>query len=148
MATSSDISPVVGRLVELTPDAEADISRLLAQLTDEASADSARISEMLALPHCHLLVARAGARIVGMASVCIYTIPTGRRAWIEDVVVDARWRGRGIATRLVERAIDQARRVSPCTVMLTSRPSRVAANRLYRHMGFGSKETNVYKIEV
>ena len=134
MTTSSDISPVVGRLVELTPDAEADISRLLAQLTDEASADSARISEMLALPHCHLLVARAGERIVGMASVCIYTIPTGRRAWI--------------ATRLVESAIDQARRVSPCTVMLTSRPSRVAANRLYRHMGFGSKETNVYKIEV
>lgn len=64
------------------------------------------------------------------------------------MVVDARWRGRGIATRLVESAIDQARRVSPCTVMLTSRPSRVAANRLYRHMGFGSKETNVYKIEV
>lgn len=59
MTASSDISPVVGRLVELTPDAEADISRLLAQLTDEASADSVRISEMLALPHCHLLVARA-----------------------------------------------------------------------------------------
>ena len=143
MTTSSDISPVVGRLVELTPDAEADISRLLAQLTDEASADSARISEMLALPHCHLLVARAGARIVGMASVCIYTIPTVRRDLIEDVVVDARWRGRGLATRLVESAIDQARRVSPCTVMLTSRPSRVAANRpvSYTHLTLPTNST-------
>ena len=100
------------------------------------------------LPHCHLLVARAGERIVGMVSVCIYTIPTGRRAWIEDVVVDARWRGRGIATRLVESAIDQARRVSPCTVMLTSRPSRVAANHLYQSEGYQRRETNVYKLEV
>ena len=106
MTTSSDISPVVGRLVELTPDAEADISRLLAQLTDEASADSARISEMLALPHCHLLVARAGERIVGMASVMktdYYPLPEVF-PWVSSLFVSENHRGRGLSGQLIDGA--------------------------------------------
>ena len=106
MTTSSDISPVVGRLVELTPDAEADISRLLAQLTDEASADSARISEMLALPHCYLLVARTGERIVGMASVMktdYYPLPEVF-PWVSSLFVSENHRGRGLSGQLIDGA--------------------------------------------
>ena len=143
------VGPCIRVVRQVTPDLVEALGRLLPQLSERLQApDAEALRRIVGSPSSVLLVAECGGCIVGSLTLVWYDVPSGRKAWIEDVVVDARWRGRGIATCLVERAIDQARRVSPCTVMLTSRPSRVAANRLYRHMGFGSKETNVYKIEV
>ena len=82
--------------------------------------------------------------IAAMATLAFYTSPTGRKAWIEDVVVDESCRGRGFGKLIVQYAIDFARRSSGCKLMLTSRPSRVAANRMYASLGFERRETNVY----
>jgi ribosomal protein S18 acetylase RimI-like enzyme len=82
---------------------------------------------------------------VGMLTLAVFAIPTGVRAWIEDVVVDEDVRGGGVGALLVRRAVDLAFESGARTVDLTSRPSREAANRLYQRLGFELRETNVYR---
>jgi len=95
-----------------------------------------------------LLIARdpaQGGAIVGSLTLVLFRIPTGVRAWIEDVVVDEAGRGRGVGEALNRVAIERAGRAGAKTVDLTSRPSREAANRLYQRIGFLPRETNVYR---
>ena len=93
-----------------------------------------------------LLIARDGAgRIVGTLTLAVFPIPTGVRAWIEDVVVDASARGKGVGDALVDAAVARAAAAGARTVDLTSRPSREAANRLYVRKGFELRTTNVYR---
>ncbi len=102
-------------------------------------------------PESVLLVARDerdGGRIVGALTLAMFRIPTGYRAWIEDVVVDDAVRGRGIGDKLNRVALDRARDAGATTVDLTSRPSRQAANRLYQRIGFELRETNVYRYQL
>lgn len=80
-----------------------------------------------------------------MLSIGTYNIPTGRKAWIEDVVVDESQRGRGFGDELVKFAIEYSKSLDARSVALTSRPSRVEANKLYKKLGFVRHETNVYK---
>lgn len=87
-------------------------------------------------------------RVLGMLSLATFEIPTGLRAWIEDVVVDSEARGSGAGQALVEAALEHARSLGARTVDLTSRPSREAANRLYRRCGFQQRETNVYRFSL
>lgn len=63
-------------------------------------------------------------------------------------MVDESMRGRSLGRMLLDHTIGHARRMSPVTLMLTSRPSREAANAMYRAAGFEPKQTNVYKIEL
>ena len=98
-----------------------------------------------------LLIARDDlddGRIVGSLTLAMFRIPTGYRAWIEDVVVDTAVRGRGIGDKLNRIALDLARDAGATTVDLTSRPSREAANRLYKRIGFEQRETNVYRFKL
>ncbi len=90
-------------------------------------------------------MAREGDRIVGMLTLAVFSIPTGVRAWIEDVVVDEAARGSGAAADLVEAALAHSGALGARTVDLTSRPDRAAANRLYLRLGFEVRQTNVYR---
>lgn len=92
-----------------------------------------------------LFVARVDGRIAGSLTLAMFRIPTGVRAWIEDVVVDESARGHGVGEALNRAALDHARANGAITVDLTSRPSREAANRLYKRMGFEQRDTNVYR---
>ncbi len=87
-------------------------------------------------------------KIVGMLTLAVFRIPSGVRAWIEDVVVDTEARGRGIGAALVRRAIEIAQESGARTVDLTSRPSREAANKLYQKLGFEQRSTNVYRYTI
>jgi ribosomal protein S18 acetylase RimI-like enzyme len=95
-----------------------------------------------------LLLARDDSGVLGSLTLALFRIPTGLRAWIEDVVVDADARGKGVGRLLNEAALDLARRAGATTVDLTSRSSREDANRLYRRLGFVERETNVYRFVV
>ena len=86
--------------------------------------------------------------ILGSMTLVLFRVPTGLRAWIEDVVVDEGARSRGIGEALNRAAIERARREGATTVDLTSRPSREAANRLYRRLGFEERSTNVYRLDL
>lgn len=122
-------------------------SRLLPQLSQSAKQLSPQqIKEFCDQEGVYLLVFRSEeGQILGMLSLATFKIPTGKRAWIEDVVVDSAARGQGAGQKLVEAAVRQAKKVGAKTVDLTSRPSRKAANRLYRRCGFKQRETNVYR---
>ena len=85
--------------------------------------------------------------VFGMLSLVLFRIPTGRKAWVEDVVVDEKARGRGVGKLLTEHAIQVAREHGAHSVDLTSRPSREAANALYQRVGFQQRETNVYRFK-
>ncbi len=83
--------------------------------------------------------------IVGSLTLAVFRVPTGLRAWIEDVVVDESARGAGAGEALVLAAVRRAEAEGARTVDLTSRPSREAANRLYLRVGFEARTTNVYR---
>ena len=108
--------------------------------------DRAALEAIVASEASTLLLARDEAgSIVGSMTLAMFRIPTGLRAWIEDVVVDEVARGRGVGRLLNERALSIAASAGATTVDLTSRPSREAANRLYQRLGFVERETNVYR---
>lgn len=140
-------------MIEEVATADADVvdalSRLLPQLSPSTQALTAREVEAIVHSGCTtLLVARdpvQGGRIVGSLTLAVFRIPTGTRAWIEDVVVDSRARGQGVGEALSREALVRAAAQGARTVELTSRPSREAANRLYRRLGFELRETNVYR---
>ena len=132
---------------EVTPALVDAFARLVPQLSRSSPAPtSSELGEMVAAPGTHVLVALDDSgTIVGSLTLVVFRIPTGMRAWIEDVVVDETGRGQGVGEALNRFALDLARTEGCKTVDLTSRPSREAANRLYQRLGFVRRETNVYR---
>jgi ribosomal protein S18 acetylase RimI-like enzyme len=124
----------------------AAVAALVPQLSSSSPAPTREaLARIVADPATTLFVARDGDRVVGMLTLALFEIPTGVRAWIEDVVVDSAARGQGVAAQLVQAALDRAAQAGARTVDLTSRPDREAANRLYQRMGFEARATNVYR---
>ncbi|HAM01983.1 MAG TPA: GNAT family N-acetyltransferase [Acidimicrobiaceae bacterium] len=124
------------------------LERLLPQLSSSAPALSGEeVGEMIGSPASILFVARRDDddQVVGSLTLAVFRVPTGLRAWIEDVVVDTAMRGRGVGSALVRAAIARAGQMGCRTVDLTSRPSREDANRLYQDLGFVRRQTNVYR---
>ena len=106
------------------------------------------LAEIISAPSTVLFIARLDEHIVGTLTLATFRIPTGVRAWIEDVVVDSAARGHGVGEALNQAAILEAHHRGAITVDLTSRPSREAANRLYQRIGFVARDTNVYRYDV
>lgn len=126
-----------------------EINRLLLQLSSSpVEFGISELEAIVASPSTHLFILECEGSVSGMLTLGEYLAPTGRKMWIEDVVVDNAMRGRSLGRALVEHAIEYAGRLGCGTLMLTSRPSRIAANALYRSCGFASKETNVYRMPV
>ena len=92
-----------------------------------------------------MFFARDETGVLGTLTLAMFAIPTGTRAWIEDVIVDTDARGKGVGQLLTEAAIAYAFEHGAVSVDLTSRPTREAANRLYQRVGFERRETNVYR---
>lgn len=125
------------------------INNLLGQLTSSPKEmNEALLRAIVKSDRTHLFLAYIGNQMVGMATLAAYVIPTGTKAWVEDVVVDNNFRGKHIGKKLVNHVVEYTKKYSPCSLMLTSRPMRVAANKLYQSVGFEKRETNVYKIQV
>ncbi len=121
-------------------------ARLVPQLSaTTAPPDRAALDRIVGSPAVTLLIARASGKIVGTLTLVMFPIPTGLRAWIEDVVVDGAAGRQGIGTQLSVEALRIARAAGARTVDLTSRPSREAAGRLYEKVGFTPRETRVYR---
>ncbi len=122
------------------------VSGLLPQLSpDIKPLTREHFREIIRQKSVHLFIAEDENKTVGMLTLVIYRIPAGTRYWIEDVVVDDAERGKGYGKELTQFAVDYAERAGAETIELTSRPSRIAANQLYRAMGFRIRETNVYR---
>jgi ribosomal protein S18 acetylase RimI-like enzyme len=140
------MSVVVERATEVTPELISAFELLIPQLSSSnPPPSSGELQEIVSSDSSVLFVARVDGQIVGSLTLATFRIPTGLRAWIEDVVVDSSARGHGVGEALNQAALTEARARGAVTVDLTSRPSREAANRLYQKLGFVQRETNVYR---
>lgn len=140
------MSVVVERATEVTPELISAFELLIPQLSSSnPPPQSSELQEIVSSDSSVLFIARIDGKIVGSLTLATFRIPTGLRAWIEDVVVDSSARGRGVGEALNQAALAEARARGAVTVDLTSRPSREAANRLYQKLGFVQRETNVYR---
>ena len=124
------------------------VNRLISQLsTSSHIITEAELNSLIASSQSHLYALEYDEKIIGMVTLCIYQCPSGRKACIEDVVVDQDYRGKGYGKVMIDKVIEQCRNKGNVTLMLTSRPSRVVANQLYQSLGFENRETNVYKMK-
>jgi len=124
----------------------AAFARLIPQLSSSTEApDEERLRRIVEFPANRLLIARDGDEIVGTLTLVVFPIPTGLRAWIEDVVVDESARGRGVGEAMTVEALRLAAADGARSVDLTSRPGREAANRLYQRLGFELRPSRLYR---
>jgi ribosomal protein S18 acetylase RimI-like enzyme len=140
----------VERVDEVDDEVVAAFARLIPQLSRRAPPPGgAELSEIVSSSATTVLVARdATGSIIGTLTLVLFRISTGVRAWIEDVVVDDAARGTGAGAALTNEAVRLAGEAGARTIELTSNPSREAANRLYRRLGFEARDTNVYRYEL
>ena len=125
------------------------VNRLLPQLSKSSKLINRSTLQKLSNSECtRLYVAKEDDTIFGMLSLVVFSIPTGTKAWIEDVVVDERARGKGVGKELMNHALNIAKELGAKSADLTSRPSRETANKLYQAIGFEGRETNVYRFSI
>jgi len=138
----------IKEITNYTPEIKNTIAHFLKLLqgTDSGISDD-QLKEIISSENSYLFFAANTYDVyMGMLTVGIYQSPTGKKAWIEDVVVDETFRGQGIGENLIEFAIQFARQQQVDILTLTSSPARVAANNLYKKIGFQPKGTNVYRM--
>ena len=141
---------VISELTDPSSTALESINQLLPQLSSKASPITMkRLTELVGSGSTMIFICtNEEAKIVGMLSLVIMKIPTGNKAWVEDVVVDQNARGQGLGKSLMDHALEEAGKLGVKTIDLTSRPSRKNANRLYQSLGYQIRETNVYRRSV
>jgi len=123
------------------------LNQLVPQLSSSASPlTSDDVEALIANPAVSVFIAKNDGAIVGTLTLVVFPIPSGLRAWIEDVVVDEGARGLGAGVALTEAAVTESKRRGAKSIDLTSRPSREAANAMYVKLGFEQRETNVYRL--
>jgi ribosomal protein S18 acetylase RimI-like enzyme len=136
----------IEELREVTDEVVDAFRRLVPQLSASAvPLDAAALRAIVSSPAVMVLLARNESDIVGTLTLVTFPIPTAYRAWIEDVIVDDAARGQGVGMLLTEEALKRAKEAGARTVDLTTRPSRVAAGRLYERAGFTQRDTRVYR---
>jgi ribosomal protein S18 acetylase RimI-like enzyme len=145
------VYPVVEVAAAMNRDIYEAFCRLIPMLSSNAKIPSyEELEAIIACPTTHLFLAREkdGKKIIGSLTLVLFRIPTGVRAWIEDVVVDIEFRGAGVGKALCQSAIALAKEAKARTIDLTSNPSRKAANLLYKSISFAVRDTNVYRLNV
>ena len=138
----------IGQVTEVSEALVEAFERLMPQLSPRLGALSREaLRRVVEIDRTVLLAAVADGRIAGVLTLAWYDAPSGRKAWIEDVVVDAAARGCGAGEALVRAAVEHAARIGAGQVMLTSNPARGAARALYRKVGFEEAETTVFALK-
>lgn len=134
---------------ESTDSIVSSMKDLLSQLTSTSiDFNSSALDEILNSISTKLFVALVEHNIVGTYTLVIFRIPTGATARIEDVVVEEKWRGKGIGKKMMKHAIELVKKEGIFKIELTSHHSRIEANKLYQSLGFEQIETNVYRLYV
>lgn len=126
-----------------------EINKLLRQLNNTATfLTSDDMKDMIVSQANRLFVARRldNKEIVGMLTMVVFRIPFVKKGLLEDFVVDKAYREKGIGTKLITTAVNNARTEGVSFLDFTSRPTRVAANNLYQRLGFKRRDTNIYRI--
>jgi ribosomal protein S18 acetylase RimI-like enzyme len=140
----------ISELKEGSAEVLTSINQLLPQLSLNAQGISMdRLLELVESDNTIIFLGTdKDGQILGMLSLIVMKIPTGNKAWIEDVVVDSKARGQGLGKALMNHALEEAKKREVKSIDLTSRPTREAANLLYQSLGYQKRETNVYRHKI
>jgi GNAT superfamily N-acetyltransferase len=139
----------IERVDKATDDVHAALARLLPQLNETLTVpDMARLERLVADPDVTLLLARDGDDVVGTTTVIVYTTPFWIKARLDEVVVDAAARGKGVGEALVLAALEVGREKGAQVAELQSGRghNRDAAHRLYARLGFKIRDSDVMRI--
>lgn len=135
-------------LLQFTPQQFRVLKRLMEVLNPAIPFDEYKLQEVLDSADSHLYVMLCDEEIIACYTLCLFCSPTGRKADIEDVALLPEFQGQHLGRKLMEHALDQLRAYAPIQLQLTSRPSRIAANHLYKSIGLTPKDTNVYVLNL
>jgi phosphinothricin acetyltransferase len=131
---------------DLKPDFQDQISNLFKQLGGDKS--QINLKEVLektnpiTLAYCEF-----NNEIVGIASMCTYKVISGRKGWIEDVVVSSQHRGKGIGRKLMENLLEEGKKKKLTEILLFTEDHRIPAIKLYKDLGFKLKESRIYTLK-
>lgn len=126
------------------------LQRLIPQLTNSVEIiEKEDVESIIESEGTFLLLAKdSNNYIVGTMTLVTFTIPTSKKAFIEDVVVDSKSQGLGIGRLLLEAGIALAKEKGVKRIELSSNPARIAANQLYQKLGFEIRKTNFYRLQL
>ena len=145
------MSCIIERALRADEELVCAYARLIPQLNPAHPPPTlAELERILSEGATDLFIARGapGEAILGALALVVFSTPTGTHAWIEDVVVDASARGRGMGEALSRAALARAAERGADAVNLTSHPSRAAANHLYQKIGFEPRPSNLYRYKL
>ena len=83
-------------------------------------------------------------RLIGMASLATYKVVSGYKGIVEDVVVAADWRGKGLGRKLMGQLVAHGEQLGLKELLLFSGHHRTPAISLYKSMGFKKKQSGMY----
>ena len=124
----------------------ADLDALMHELSATSFCNEELLNNALNDANVHMYVIRDEGHIVATGTLCIKHTLEFTIADIESVVVSSECRGRGYGKELMTAMVEAAKKMNVHHIQLTSNPARVAANQLYRELGFERYETNCYKM--
>lgn len=131
---------------DLTEALEEQVKNLFSELSDTPTLSLRTILHKNEPPY--IVVCSVENSIVGMATLVVYDAISGRKAWIEDVVVSSKHRQKGIGERLTNILIEKANELNVSTLLLYSNPKREAAHRLYKRLGFTEKGSTLFALSL
>ncbi len=139
----------ISKLKEVTKKDAQEVGTLMGQLSSKKKKLShSFIASVVESPYIEIWVLRDKDKIIGMASLITIQTLSAKSAHIEDVVVDIQYRGQGLGKLLSNKLLARARALKISHIDLTSKPTRQAANALYKKIGFEKRETNVYRLKL
>ena len=132
---------------QLSPDIQNQVSDLFKQLggnkTQVTLKDLMDEQNPIKLAYCE-----DDGKIIGIALMCCYSVISGQKGWIEDVVVHANYRGQGIGRQLISQLIDTGKQHNLSQILLFTEDHRTAAIRLYTDLGFQVKDSRIYTLKL
>ncbi len=138
----------IKRIVEINEMIVEGVNSLLGQLvSDKQIFTESDLYRIITSESSMLFLMYLNDNVIGMFTIGNYYSPTGRKFWLEDVVIDSKYRGKSLGKRMLKKALEIVSTFGTSTLMLTSKPVRIAANNLYISLGFSKKDTNVYKMD-
>lgn len=138
----------IKRIVEINEMIVEGVNSLLGQLvSDKQIFTESDLYRIITSESSMLFLMYLNDNVIGMFTIGNYYSPTGRKFWLEDVVIDSKYRGKSLGKRMLKKALEIVSTFGTSTLMLTSKPVRIAANNLYISLGFSKKDTNVYRMD-
>lgn len=120
---------------------------LFKQLTEKTI--NFKIKNIINDKNCNCVVIEDNNDIIGFGAIIFFQIPTkGWTATIQDVVVDSKYRGKGLGKKLLYELLQIAKKNNIQIVNLTSSSKRIAARKLYQSFGFKLLDTGVFRLEL